>query len=307
MNAEKSQIMMDKIKRLKKEQSVYIIAHYYQRGEIQDSADFVGDSYAMAIAAKNSPLNTILVAGVDFMAESAAILCPDKTVLSPEMNATCPMANDVDVTDVAKFRQEHPSGLVVSYVNTPASIKAVSDICVTSSNAVKIIEKLPRNAPILFIPDPNLGQFVAGKLDRSLTLYQSKCPIHATVTPADILRCKSEHPDAEVLVHPECDPEVTALADYVGSTTGIIDYATKSAREKFIIGTEAGVMHKIHELNPNKGLILAQRELICTNMKSITLNKILHSLETMETVVSVPEDIRAQAALALEKMIAYAS
>jgi len=304
---ENNQNLMEKIKQLKEEKSVYIIAHFYQRGEIQDIADFVGDSYAMAVAAKNSPLDTILVAGVDFMAESAAILCPGKTVLSPEMAATCPMANDIEIADVVKFRQEHPNGLVVSYVNTPASVKAVSDICVTSSNAVKIIEKLPRDAQILFIPDENLGQYVASKLDRSLELYHSSCPTHAKVTREDILQRKAEYPDAEVVVHPECDPEVVALADYVGSTAGIIDYTTKSARDKFIIGTEAGVMHKINQLSPDKELILADRELICPNMKSITLNKIVYSLETMQTVVTVPEDIRSKAAIALEKMIAYAS
>jgi len=171
--ARDDQQLVEEIRRLKENKKVYIIAHYYQRPEIQDIADFVGDSYAMAVAAKNSPYNTILVAGVDFMAESAAILCPGKTVLSPEPKATCPMANSIDVSDVLKFKKEHSEGMVVSYVNTPADIKAVSDICVTSSNAVKIINKLPREARIFFIPDTNLGKFVAGNLDRELDLFPS--------------------------------------------------------------------------------------------------------------------------------------
>ena len=299
--------LQENIKVLKAEKSVYIIAHYYQRGEIQDIADFVGDSYAMAVAAKNSPLDTILVAGVDFMAESAAILCPDKTVLSPEPAATCPMANSIEVKDVLQFKATHPDGLVVSYVNTPASIKAVSDICVTSSNAVKIIQKLPADVPIFFIPDENLGKYVASKLNRPLDFYPSCCPIHSAVTEEDIKQRKSEHPDAAVLVHPECAPEVIARADFVGSTAGMVDYAAKSEQNKYIIATECGIFHKINQLAPDKELILAKPELICPNMKSITLDKILMSLENGETRITVPEDIRAKAAVALEKMIDYSS
>lgn len=307
MTTKDKQLLMEEIKQIKEEKAVYIIAHFYQYDEIQDIADFVGDSYAMAVAAKNSPLDTILVAGVDFMAESAAILCPDKIVLSPEPTATCPMANSIKVDDVIKFRQKYPDGLVVSYVNTPASIKAVSDICVTSSNAVKIIEKLPSDVRIFFIPDVNLGQYVASKLNRTLDFYPSSCPVHAAVAREDILQRKAEHPGAEVLVHPECDPEVIALADFVGSTAGIIDYTARSGKNSFIIGTECGVLHKIRQMNPNKELILAESGLICTDMKNITLDKILHSVQTMQTPVTVPEDIRAKAAVALEKMIEYAS
>ncbi len=300
-------LLMEEIKRIKNEKSVYIIAHYYQRDEIQDIADFVGDSYAMAVAAKNSPCDTILVAGVDFMAESAAILCPTKTVLSPEPAATCPMANSIEVSDVLQYKQEHPDALVVSYVNTPAAIKAVSDICCTSSNAVKIIEKLPSDARIFFIPDENLGTYVAGQLGRNLDFYPSSCPIHAAVTEDSILQRKAEHPDAEVLVHPECDPKVVAIADFVGSTAGMVGYAAKSKASSFIIATESGIMYSIRSAMPDIPLILAHEELICPNMKSITLEKILYSLETQQTVITVPEDIRVKAAVALEKMIAYSS
>lgn len=299
--------LIEKIKRLKDEKSVYIIAHYYQNPEIQDIADFVGDSYAMAVGAKQSPFDTILVAGVDFMAESAAILCPGKTILSPEPKATCPMANSIKVSDVLKFKRENRDGLVVSYVNTPASIKAVSDICVTSSNAVKIVQKLSLKARIFFIPDTNLGKFVANKLDRRLDLYPSSCPIHARLTKEEILQRKAEHPDAAILVHPECDPEVVALADFVGSTTGIIDYSSQCNKDALVIATECGVLHEIHKQNPHIKLVMAQNKFICPDMKSITLKKMLHSLETMETKITVPEDIRVKAANALEKMIEYAS
>lgn len=307
MSTQQDMMTTDKILKLKKDKSVYIIAHYYQRPEIQDIADFVGDSYAMAVAAKKSPLDTILVAGVDFMAESAGILCPDKTVLSPEPAATCPMANSIKVEDVVKYKSTHSDSLIVSYVNTPADIKAVSDICVTSSNAVKIIQKLPKDAPIFFIPDENLGKYVASKLDRPMDLYPSCCPIHSAVTAEDILQQKREHPDAGVMVHPECAPEVIALADFVGSTAGMVDHAARSDKEQIIIATECGIIHKINQVSRGKDLILAQEELICPNMKSITLDKILYSLENMETKISVPESIRTKAALALEKMIDYAS
>lgn len=307
MTNERDQQFIAQIKQLKREKSVYIIAHYYQRDEIQDLADFVGDSYAMAVAAKNSPLDTILVAGVDFMAESAAILCPGKTVLTPEPLATCPMANSIEVSDVLAYKKEHPDALVVSYVNTPAAIKAVSDVCVTSSNAVKIISKLPADKRIFFIPDENLGRYVASQLGREMDFFPSSCPIHAAVCVEDIKQRKAEYPEAEVMVHPECTPEVIELADYVGSTAGMVSHAAQCPQKTLIIGTECGIMHKIDKLTPDKELILANEGLICPNMKSITLEKILHSLQTMETKVTVPEEIRVKAAVALEKMIELAS
>lgn len=300
-------ILMNKIIKLKEEKSIYIIAHYYQKAEIQDIADFVGDSYAMAVAAQESPCDTILVAGVDFMAESAAILCPQKTVLSPEPTATCPMANNISVEDVLKFKEKYPDSIIVSYVNTPAAIKAVTDICCTSSNAFKILEKLPKDARIYFIPDQNLAINVSNKLGRTVDIFDSSCPIHAALKSAEILKHKEQYPDAKVLVHPECDPAVVKLADYVGSTGGMINYTNNSADDFFIIATEHGITHPMQKSNPDKKLIMASEEMICTNMKTITLEKILYSLENMETVISVPEDIRIPAARALEKMITYSS
>ena len=304
---DKDKILMDKILKLKEEKSVYIIAHYYQRAEIQDIADFVGDSYAMAVAAQKSPSDTILVAGVDFMAESAAILCPDKTVLSPEPMATCPMANSIKTDDVLKFKAKYPDSIIVSYVNTPADIKAVTDICCTSSNAAIILEKLPENARVYFIPDQNLAINVSNRMGRIVNFYDSYCPIHNALKKADILKLKEQYPEAEVLVHPECKPEVVKLADYVGSTAGMINYTNSSDNETFIIATECGITHPILKAHPDKKLIMASEEMICPNMKSITLEKILHSLENKETIITVPENIRIPAAKALEEMIAYSS
>lgn len=295
------------ILRKKKEQALFIIAHYYQRDEIQDIADFVGDSYAMALAARNSSSETILVAGVDFMAETAAILCPGRTVLSPEPAATCPMANSISADYIVDFKKKHPRSLVVTYVNTPADVKAVSDVCCTSSNAEKIIRKLPADREIYFIPDQNLAFNVARKLGRDLESYPSACPVHDRLEAAEIARLKELHPGALLLVHPECKPEVIDLADYAGSTAGILDYVTKSEARDFIIGTECGILHPILKASPDKNLIMASEDLICPNMKSITLEKILASIENRQTIITVPEDIRVKAALALEKMIELAS
>lgn len=303
---QQDKLLMQEIIQLKEEKSIYIIAHYYQRETVQEIADFIGDSYSMAVAAKKSPCNTILVAGVDFMAESAAILCPDKTVLSPETHATCPMANRISVQDILDYKEKYPDSIVVSYVNTPADIKAVSDICCTSSNALKILKKLPEDARIFFVPDQNLGNNVIKQLGRrNIDIFPSCCPTHAKVKRDEILKLKEAHPDAKVLVHPECDPEVIAIADYVGSTAGMVNYVGSSENQTFIIGTECGIMHSIKKNNPDKNLILASEKLICPNMKSITLDKILYSTQNLETVITVPENIRSKAVLALEKMIAY--
>ncbi|NLC07597.1 MAG: quinolinate synthase NadA [Syntrophomonadaceae bacterium] len=291
----------------KKLNDIYLIAHYYQRAEVQDVADFVGDSYAMALAARNSRSEIILVAGVDFMAETAAILCPGRTVLSPEPSATCPMANSITAEQIVRYKEEHPDSIIVSYVNTPAAVKAVSDVCCTSSNADRIIRQLPPDKEILFIPDQNLAANVAKKVGRNLDVFPSCCPIHDPVDIEDIKELKKRFPQAQVLVHPECKPAVLELADYVGSTAGILDYVIKSKAMDFIIGTECGIFHPILKACPDKNLILASENLICPNMKSITLEKILNSITEKQTVITVPAEIREKAALALEKMISLAS
>lgn len=297
-----SKAILDK----KKAEDTYIIAHYYQRDEIQDIADFVGDSYAMALAARNSDRSTILVAGVDFMVETAAILCPGKTVLSPEPTATCPMANSITAGKIMDYKDKHPDCIVVTYVNTPADVKAVSDVCCTSSNAEKIIRKLPADKEIFFVPDQNLGANVATQLGRTLSSYPSCCPIHDEVTVDDIQRMKKQYPQAKVLVHPECKPQVLALADYAGSTAGILNYVLKSESRDFIIGTEKGILHPILKSRPDANLKLVSEKLICSNMKDITLEKVLHSIEHKQTVITIPEDIRVKAVVALERMIELA-
>jgi len=241
------------------------------------------------------------------MAETAAILCPGRTVLSPEPAATCPMANSISAEEITRYKEENPDALIVSYVNTPAAVKAVSDVCCTSSNAEKIIGKLPADQKILFIPDQNLALNVAGKLGRDLETYPSFCPIHNQVNAEDINELKQRFPQAQVLVHPECKPAILELADYSGSTAGILDYILKSEARDFIIGTECGIFHPILRVRPDKNLILASDNLICPNMKSINLDKILNSIVEQQTVITVPEEIREKAALALEKMIFLAA
>lgn len=306
MNQRESSISRDILDR-KKQDDIYIIAHYYQRDEIQDIADFVGDSYAMALAARNSSSATILVAGVDFMAETAAILCPGRTVLSPEPAATCPMANSITAEQIVRYREAHPDCIVVTYVNTPAEVKAVSDVCCTSSNAEKIIRKLPPDREVFFVPDQNLAANVAKQLGRNLEAYPSFCPIHDHVALDSIKNLKRQFPEAQVLVHPECKPEILAEAHYAGSTAGILDYVAKSEGKNFIIGTEKGIFHPILKARPEVNLVLASQELICPNMKSITLDKILYSIEQKQTTVTVPEEIRQKAVRALETMISLAS
>lgn len=295
------------ITQLKSERSVFIIAHYYQRDDVHTIADFVGDSYSMAIQAKECTYDTILVAGVDFMAETAAILCPYKTILTPEPNATCPMANTITKEVVLKYKEEHPDGIVVCYVNTPAEVKAVSDICCTSSNAQKIIQKLPKKADIFFIPDEYLGLYISEKANRPMDLYTAHCPTHKAVKTDHLIQLRMQYPNAKIIVHPECHPDVVRLADYVGSTRGIVEYAAESKANSFIIGTECGVLSSLKKQCPDKNFILANEDLICPNMKSITLEKILYSLENLEIRVTVPEHVRDKAVLSLEKMIEYSS
>lgn len=303
----KQQELMDEIKSLKAQHGVFLLAHYYQRPEIQMIADYVGDSYAMALAARDCPQATILVAGVDFMAETAAILCPDKTILSPEPMATCPMANSVLLDDILAYRRDNPGAVVVSYVNTPAEVKAVSDVCCTSSNARKVVSHFSPDQKILFLPDQHLGSHVAEQLGREIDVYPSQCPIHHRITAQNIQELKEKHPSAAVLVHPECSREVRQMADYVGSTSGILSFARECQHQDLIIVTESGILHSIEQSCPDKQLVLASKELICPNMKSITLDKIRHSIVEGETVITVDEDIRQRAVLALEKMIELAS
>ena len=296
---------MDEVKRinqLKKETNAIILAHNYQRGDVQDIADFVGDSFGLSQKAVDSGADVIVFCGVDFMAESAAVLNPEKTVLMPELSAQCPMAAMITAESLRLEKQKYPEAAVVCYVNTPASVKAESDICCTSANAVKVVNALPEKE-IIFVPDRNLALFVAARTKKKLIPWNGYCPTHHLILPGDILLEKEEHPNAEVLVHPECRPEVVALADKVLSTEGMLKYAGQSNSKEFIIGTEVGLLHRLGRENPGKTFIPATRYAVCPNMKMNTLGSIIRALERNEHEIKVPENIRVKAKLALDRML----
>ncbi|AET65845.1 quinolinate synthetase complex, A subunit [Desulfosporosinus orientis DSM 765] len=291
------------IEALKKERKAIILAHYYQRPEVQDVADFVGDSLQLSQQAANTDAEVIVFCGVHFMAESAAILSPDKMVLLPEPKAGCPMADMVDADGLRAYKKRVPGVQVVCYVNSSAEVKAESDICCTSSNAVKVVQSL-QGDNILFIPDENLGRYAANLLGRSLQLWPGYCKTHDRLTKEDIQAVKKEHPSAKVIVHPECREDVCQEADYVGSTAGLIAFAQKSENQEFIVGTESGILHRLHQVCPEKKFYLASERLVCPNMKLTTLEKVRDSLKTLSPVVSVKEDVRIKAKAALERMLA---
>jgi quinolinate synthase len=293
---------VERIRRLKKERNAIILAHNYQRGDVQDIADFVGDSFGLSQKAVSSGADIIVFCGVDFMAESAAILNPGKTVLMPELSAQCPMAAMITPESLRKEKEKYPGAAVVCYVNTPASVKAESDICCTSANAVKVVNALPEDE-IIFIPDRNLALYVAAHTDKKIIPWNGYCPTHHLILPGDILLEKEGHPDAEILVHPECRQDVIALADQVLSTTGMLKYAGQSTSKEFIIGTEVGLLHRLNRENPDKTFIPATRYAVCPNMKMNTLGSIIRALTRNEHVIKIPEDIRVKAKLALDRML----
>lgn len=292
----------EKILKLKKERNAIILAHNYQLGEVQDIADFVGDSLQLSQNAAATSAEVIVFCGVHFMAETAAILCPDMTVLLPDTHAGCPMANMINAEKLRKRKQELPGATVVCYVNTTAEVKAESDICCTSANALKIVESLDSDE-ILFIPDQYLGHYVSTQTDKKMVFWPGYCPTHIRILPQHIIRLKQEYPHAKVLVHPECRPEVIALADEVLSTGGMCRYAGRDDVNKMIIGTELGIIHRLKKENPDKIFIPVSEQAICPNMKLITLEKVLWSLEEMTPQVTVPEPIRIKAKAAVDRML----
>lgn len=294
--------LVKEIRTLRRERNAVILAHYYQRPEVQDIADFVGDSLQLSQKAASTDAEVIVFCGVDFMAESAAILSPDKTVLLPEEKAGCPMARMVDAESLRRRKAEHPGIKVVCYVNSSAEVKAESDICCTSSNAKEVVESLP-GEDILFVPDQNLGRFVSEKLERHFELWPGYCITHDRLRVEDIKKAREVHPQALLLVHPECREEVWRLADYVGSTSGIIRFAQASAQDEFIIGTEAGILHQLEKTCPGKTFYLASEKLVCQNMKSTTLEKVRNALRDMSPRISVAEDTRVRAQQALDRML----
>lgn len=294
--------LVNKITALKKQRNAVILSHNYQLGEVQDIADFVGDSLELSQNAAKTTAAVIVFCGVHFMAETASILCPDKKVLLPDMGAGCPMANMITAKQLIERKKEIPGVKVVCYVNSTAEVKAESDICCTSANAVKVVESLGQ-APILFVPDQYLGAFVASKTCRNINLWPGYCPTHARIRPEDIQRAKAEYPQAAVMVHPECRPEVAALADQVLSTGGMLRFARVSAAREIIVGTEIGLIYRLRRDNPDKKFIAASEQAVCPRMKLITLEKILWSLEQMAPEVKVPEPIRVRAKKAVDRML----
>lgn len=294
--------LAEEIRELKKQREAVILAHYYQRPEIQDVADFVGDSLQLSKQAAGTDAKVIVFCGVHFMAESAAILSPEKTVLLPELEAGCPMADMVDVESLRKRKAEMPGAQVVCYINSSAEVKAECDVCCTSSNAAKVVESL--EGDILFVPDKNLGTYVSESQNKPLEVWPGFCITHHRLSRADIEQARAEHPEAKVIVHPECREEVWRTADYVGSTAGLIRYAKESEAKEFIIGTESGILHELHKVCPDKKFYLASDKLVCRNMKSTTLPKVRDALRDMKPQITVPEEVRLKAIKALERMYA---
>ena len=298
-----NETLLDKLNRIKSARNAVILAHNYQRAEVQDAADYTGDSLGLSRQAAKTSADVILFCGVDFMAETAAIICPEKRVLVPDLHAGCPMANMITARELRQFKAEHPQALVVCYVNSSAEVKAESDVCCTSANAVQILQGLPADKEIIFVPDSSLGQYAAEKAGRKVILWPGYCPTHHRILAGDIHRARVEHPGALVVVHPECTPDVVALADHVASTTGILRVCRESAASEFVIGTEIGLLHRLRKENPQKRFHPASAQADCPNMKINTLEKMLWSLEEMVYPITVPAPIAAKARRAIERML----
>lgn len=292
-----------RIKELVKERNALLMAHNYQRDEIQEIADITGDSLALSMAAAETDKDVIVFCGVHFMAESAAILAPEKTVLLPREDAGCPMADMVDAEGLREMKAKHPNATVVTYVNSTAAVKAESDICCTSSNAVNVVRSLDAEE-VLLVPDRNLAQYIAGHVGKTCHIWEGYCPTHDRVKTDEIKKAKAEHPDALFMAHPECPPEILEMADHICSTSGMYEYALKSDAQKFIVGTEQGILYRLKKENPDKTFILPSRGLICPNMKLTSLEDILLCLETMSPKITVEEDVREKARLTLDRMLA---
>jgi len=294
--------LQKEILKLKKDRNAIILGHNYQRKEVQEVSDILGDSYGLSVHASKTDAKVIVFCGVDFMAESAKILNPDKTVLHPNPKARCPMAAMVDVQSLRELKAEHPGAPVVSYVNTTADVKAETDICCTSANAVKIVQSLP-DKKIIFVPDTNLGLYVQRFVkDKEIILWPGYCPTHVGITRSDLEKLKKLHPEAEVLVHPECTPDVIDFADFAYSTEGVIKHVVSSPKKEFIIGTEANMLHRLRKEAPGK-LLYEVPTAVCPNMREITLEDVRDSLLKMQYKVEIPADIIRKARVPLERML----
>ena len=296
----------NKIRERKKQKNAIILAHYYAPAEVQRIADYVGDSFYLAKIAKSSTADVIVFCGVAFMGESAKILNPNKKVLMPDVSADCPMAHMVAEGRIKELREKYDDLAVVCYINSTAELKCQSDVCVTSSNAVKIVKALP-NKNIFFIPDKNLGRYVAEQVpEKNVILNHGYCPIHVKVSLEEVLREKKSHPTALVLSHPECEENILNISDYIGSTAEIIDFAKQSEKDEFIICTEDGVEFELIKTNPNKKFYFTKTRPCCVDMKLNTLDKLLKALETEENPIEVDEETRERALLPLNRMLELA-
>jgi quinolinate synthase len=296
--------LVEKIAELKKKRNAVILVHNYQIGEVQDIADHLGDSLGLSLQAAKTDADMIVFCGVLFMAETAAIISPKKKVLMPDVNAGCPMADMITVEGLMELKAEHPGAKVVCYVNSGADIKAQSDICCTSANAVKVVQSLKDIKEIIFIPDKYLGNYVSTKVqDKKFIFWQGFCPSHMKILPQNITAEKEKHPQAKVMVHPECRPETIALADEVLSTSGMVNYAKRSEAGEFIVGTEPGIIYRLKKENPAKEFYPASELAICPNMKLTNLEKVLWSLEDQKSEIKVPKPIADMARSAIQKMM----
>ena len=298
--------IQDEIQALKKERRAVIVAHNYQVGEVQEVADFLGDSLNLARWAKDSDAEVIVFCGVHFMAETASILCPDKKILIPDQEAGCSLADMIRPEDVRRWKLEHPNGVVVAYVNTSAAVKAESDYCCTSANAEKVVRAIPEDKEILFIPDFYLGSYVKAQTGRqNMHLWRGYCPSHVLIQSHEINRLRAEHPGAEFLMHPECGclTKSMHLADKILSTEGMVRYAKESQAEEFIVATETGILHRMKKENPAKKFYPASDYAVCNYMKMNTLEKVVESLENLQYEVKVPQELAERALLPIVRMI----
>jgi len=298
----KLEAIIARITDLRKKNNAIILAHNYQLPEVQDISDLLGDSLDLSMKVQKTNADNIIFCGVDFMAESAKILNPEKNVIIPDIDARCPMANMVNLKDLEKLRDKNPDAKVVTYINTTSDVKAISDICCTSSNGVKVVKSL-KAKKVIFVPDKNLGSYIQRFVpEKNMILWPGMCATHHRIRKQDIFKLKKDHPESEILVHPECRSEIIDIADHVLSTNGMVNYAIKSDAKEFIIGTEKELCYRLKNENPNK-IFYPIKSAICPNMKKITLEKVLNSLETLEPKIHLSEDIMEKALNPLQKMM----
>ena len=300
--------LFHEIERLKKEKNAILLAHYYQEPDIQDVADYIGDSLGLAQKAQNTDADIIVFAGVHFMAETAKILNPNKKVLLPDLNAGCSLADSAPADQFRKFKEKHPDHIVISYINCTADIKALSDIIVTSSNAQKIVESVPRDQKIIFAPDKNLGAYLVKKTGRDMVLWNGACMVHEIFSLEKITKLKTRHPNARFIAHPECEEAVLRLADYIGSTTGLLKYTQQSEATEFIVATETGILHQMQKSSPNKTFIPAPPNNSCAcndcpHMKLNTLEKLYLCMEYETPEIQMEEELRKAAKRPIDRML----